>query len=251
VGTGKCTNVPGDLVVLLERPYADRMSRKLQLFAVVISLICAVAATAAPKARVISFGKWTSVKLEAGLPLRGTPELRIRGLFVDTRLKEYTTGMPHEVTDRLFVVQRIFRLNDTLPDEGGGAPRWQWQRGGWLLVDRGTGRVSAITLPEFDPFLSTASWYRDYVAYCGVSDDGKRLSAVVAQLGRRKAILKKPLGEAGGDNAPDSVCPAPGWQRQPSRVTFEPDNGPKVTFAVRGHAVDVVVDDEEGEAASK
>jgi hypothetical protein len=57
------------------------MSRKLQLFAVVISLICAVAATAAPKAHVISFGKWTSVKLEAGLPQRGTPELRISGAF--------------------------------------------------------------------------------------------------------------------------------------------------------------------------
>lgn len=227
------------------------MSRKLHLFAVVIVSIWAVAATAAPKAHVISFGKWTSVKWDVRLTQDRTPELRIRGLFVDTRLKEYTTGIPHEVTDRLFVVQRMFRLNDTLPDEAGGAPRWQWQRGGWVLVDRVTGRVSAITLPEFDPFLSTASWYRDYVAYCGVSDDGKKLSAVVAQLGRRKAILKKPLGEAEGDDTPDSVCPAPGWQRQPARVTFEPDNGPKVTFAVRGHAVDMVVEDEDGKAASK
>jgi hypothetical protein len=223
------------------------MPRKLQLFAVALASILAVAATAAPKGHVISFGKWTSVKWEVDLMRDRTPELKIRGLFVDTRMKEYTTGMPHEVTDRLLVVQRMFRLNDTLPDEASGAPHWQWERGGWLLVDRGTGRVSAITLPEFYPLLSTASWYRDYVAYCGVSDDGKKLSAVVAQLGRRKAILKKPLGDA----APDSACPAPKWQRQPARVTFVPDNGPKVTFAVRGHAADVVVDDEEEETASK
>ena len=46
-------------------------------------------------------------------------------------------------------------------------------------VDRLTGRVSQLNLPEFDPFYSTASWYRDYIAYCGVSEDGKKLYAVV------------------------------------------------------------------------
>ena len=73
---------------------------------------------------------------------------------------------------------------------------WRWQRGGWLLVDRITGHVSPINLPEFDAFYSRAAWYRDYVAYCGISDDGKNLYAVVAQLGRRKPILKKTLGDA-------------------------------------------------------
>jgi hypothetical protein len=118
-----------------------------------------------------------------------------------------------------------------------------------LLVDRVTGRVTQINLPEFDPFYSTASWYRDYIAYCGVSDDGKKLFAVVAQLDRRKPILTKPLGEPDGDDAPDSECPASAWQRQPTRVTFEPEENQKLTFLVRGHAVDVVNDaegDEEG-----
>ena len=55
-----------------------------------------------------------------------------RGLYVDTRLKEYTTGVPHEGTDRLVVVRRVFRLNDTLPDETGPTPRWQWERGGMV-----------------------------------------------------------------------------------------------------------------------
>ena len=91
------------------------------------------------------------------------------------------------------------------------APRWQWQRGGWLLVDRLTGRISPINLPEFDAFYSAASWYRDYVAYCGVSDDGKKTYAMVAQLSRRKPVLKKELSSDGvaEDAAPDSACPAP------------------------------------------
>lgn len=98
-------------------------------------------------------------------------------------VKEYTTALPHELTDRLFVVRRAFRVNDALPNENTDAssnsPRRQWQRGGWLLVDRLTGDVSRLNLPEFDPFYSTASWYRDYIAYGGVSEDGKKLDAVV------------------------------------------------------------------------
>jgi hypothetical protein len=133
---------------------------------------------AEPKPHGITFGKWTSVKWYVGA-VEGKPlDVKIRALYVDTRLKEYTTGAPHEVTDRLFVVRRMFRLNDTLPTESNSAPRWIWERGGWLLVDRVTGRVTQISLPEFDPFYSTASWYRDYVAYCGVSDDGKKLFAM-------------------------------------------------------------------------
>ena len=87
------------------------------------------------------------------------------------------------MTDRLIVVRRAFRLNDALPEEATSIPNWRWQRGGWLLVDRITGHVSPINLPEFDAFYSKAAWYRDYVAYCGVSDDGKNLYAVVAHWG--------------------------------------------------------------------
>jgi hypothetical protein len=87
-------------------------------------------------------------------------DLKIRALYVDTRLKEFTTGPSHEVTDRLFVVRRVVRLNDTLADETATTPKWVWQRGGWLLVDRLTGHVTQLNLPEFDPFYSTPNWYR-------------------------------------------------------------------------------------------
>jgi hypothetical protein len=207
-------------------------------------------ALAATKPHVVAFGKWTQAKWYVGP--EGKPiDLKIRALYVDTRLKEYTTGVPHEVTDRLFVVRRMFRVNDLLPTETNAPPRWLWERGGWLMVDRVMGRVTQINLPEFDSFYSTASWYRDYIAYCGVSDDGKKVFAVVAQLGRRKPILKKLLGEAYADDVPDSECPAPAWQRQPQRVTFETEENQKLTFAVRGHAVDVVNDADDDEESGE
>jgi hypothetical protein len=215
----------------------------------ILLIVLPVRALAVPKPHVISYGKAMPVKWYVGAGESKAVDLKVRALYVDTRLKEYTVGLPHDVTDRLFVVRRMFRLNDNLPEDGAAAVRWHWVRGGWLLVDRVTGRVSQINLPEFDPLYSASSWYRDYIAYCGVSDDGKRLSAVVAQLGRRKPVLKKPMRDSDPDEMPDSECPQPVWQRQPVRVTFEPNEDQKLTFSVKGHVVDVVNDREEPEEA--
>src|SRR5713101_6085908 len=208
-------------------------------------LLLAESALGAPRPHVVSFGKWTAVKWVVGPGEDKTLDLKVRQLYVDSRLKEFTLGTPHDVTDRLIVVRRAFRLNDALPEETSSVPNWRWQRGGWLLVDRITGHVSPINLPEFDAFYSRAAWYRDYVAYCGISDDGKNLYAMVAQLGRRKPILKKALGDAPADDMPDSACPAPSWQRQTVRVSFSSPLDQKLTYSVRGHAVDVVNDEEE------
>ena len=206
--------------------------------------------TAVSKPHAITFGRWISAKWPNATGQKQL-DLKVRALIVDVRPREYTTGPPHELTDRLFVVQRAFRVNDTLPAEaktaGGTATRWQWQRGGWLLVDRLSGRVTQLSLPEFDPFYSTASWYRDYVAYCGVSEDGKKLFAVVFQVGRRKPILKKDVGEPDGSDDPDSECPAPAWERTPVLVTFQPDDTQKLLFSIRSRVVDVVSEPEEAE----
>jgi len=203
------------------------------------------AALAASKPHLITFGKWTTVKSSTGLD---RPEdLRVRPVYVDGRLRDFTFGIPHEVTEELFVVRRIVRVNDTLPQETASTPRWSWQRSGWLVVDRVTGHISQASLPEFDPDSSSASWYRDYVAYCGISDDGRKLSAVVMQLGRRKPILKKPLGEGAAEQTSGAGCAPPGWQRAPTRVSFVSQANEKFTFAVRGHTVEVVTDDAEEE----
>ena len=219
------------------------MRTRLQVFASFFVLLVA-SAVAVPKPHVITFGKWTPAKWYVGEANDKPLDLKIRSLYVDTRLKEFTTGPAHDVTDRLFVVRRVFRLNDTLPEESAATPKWVWQRGG-LRVGRLTGHVTQINLPEFDPFYSTASWYRDYIAYCGVSDDGKKLYAMVAQVGRRKPILKKDAGAPGGGTDPDSECPAPAWERAPMRVTFQPDDDHKLVFSLRNRIVDVVNDAEE------
>ena len=199
---------------------------------------------ALPRTHVLSFGKWMTVQWPDATGKK-LLDLKIRPLYLDARLKEYTTGASHDLTDRLFAVRRVFRVNDALPEES--AVHWQWQRGGWLLVDRLSGKVSPLSLPEFDPFYSTASWYRDYVAYCGVSEDGKKLYAMVAQVGRRKPVLKKDLGEPDADDAPDSECPAPKWERAPARVTFQPDDTQKLTFSIRGRVLDIVNQPDEAE----
>jgi hypothetical protein len=207
-------------------------------------LMLTAASDAATKVHVISFGKWMSVQWlpdSGGAPL----PLKVRALLVDGRVKEYALGMPHEVTERVFVVRRAFRVNDSLPEDS--TLRWQWQRGGWLLVDRLTGRVSSISLPEFDTYYSAANWYRDYISYCGVST-GKKVFATVVQLNRRKPVVKKMLPNVTFDEArPDSACLAPVWQRNPIRVTFEPSSGGRQTFAIRGYVVDMVTNPEDDE----
>ena len=117
-----------------------------------------------------------------------------------------------------------------------------WQRGPWLLVDRETGRVTALKLPDYDPGVSQVSWFRDYAAYCGVTASGKSLYAVVAQVAARKAILAKKLAafDAGRiiARAPRALCTPPEWQREPLRITFHPAGKDAVSYdIVPGSAV--------------
>lgn len=152
--------------------------------------------------------------------LAGEDELAIRALLVDGVLKEWTTGDAHDLTDRSFVVRRALRLNDFLP--GDKAAQWVWQRGPWLLVDRATGRVDALRLPDYDAGVSQVSWFRDYAAYCGITPSGKSLFAVVAQVAGRKPVLARKLAPFDPANHPQPVCAGPAWQRDPLRVTFLP-----------------------------
>ena len=105
--------------------------------------LCSGWSTAAPRGHLISFGPWLKVRLFVGPEADRVQEIRVRRLNVDGRLREFTIGAPHDVTDRVFVVRRTFRMNDALT----ARPEWKWQRDGWMMVDRGTGRVSRINLP--------------------------------------------------------------------------------------------------------
>jgi len=208
---------------------------------VCILLFSTTFVSAAAKPKVVSFGSWSKVPFFIGPNETKSIEIKIRTLMVDGKIKEFTTGEPHEVTDRFFVVRKAYRVNDWLPDdENAKQHRWKWQRGGWLLVDRTTARISGVNLPLFDPFYSSGSWFRDYVAYCGLSDDATKLYAMVVQIGRKKPILKQRLGEARNGEMPESECALPHWERTPIRVTFEPVDGQKQTFQVFGNAADAM-----------
>ena len=170
-------------------------------------------------------------------------QLRVRPLLVDGKVKEWTTGESHAITDRTFVIRRALRLNDALP--GDTKEHWVWQRGPWLMVDRVKGGVTALHLPDYDPAISNVIWFRDYAAYCGLTASGKQLYAVVAQLAARKPVLAKKLAAwNAGENQPPA-CTAAVWQREPLRVTFQQPGASAVSYDLVGLSA-VLVEDGNG-----
>jgi hypothetical protein len=170
--------------------------------------------------------------------------MKVRALLVDGQQKEWTTGETHDVTDRTFTVRRAMRLNDALPGE---AEHWAWQPGPWLTVDRVTGHITALHLPEFDPNVSEAIWFRDYAAYCGVNSTAKSdtLVAVVAQIGARKPILHQTISKWDPQQHAQPPCAAAVWQRQPVRVKIQPTGGTAIDVEITGATSSMVEENDE------
>ena len=227
------------------------------LTALVLILVACAPATAhakssGPKIPPVPLG---AIRRVPYTPAYSTPDskdddsttLRIRALFVDERQKEWTTGELHNVTDRSFAIRRALHINDALPTEP--TEHWTWQPGPWLLVDRTTGHITPLHLPDFDPAVSNAVWFRDYAAYCGISspttratrsENGKpdappaTLVAVVAQASARKAVAQRPLGKWPQPDHTGPACKPATWQRLPMRATLTPTTGDPITFDVVG-----------------
>jgi hypothetical protein len=176
---------------------------------------------------------------------KGETTLAVRPLIVDGKVKEWTTGEAHDVTERSFTVRRAVRLNDALPSDR--APRWVWQRGPWLLIDRTSGKVAALHLPDFDPAVSQAVWFRDNVAYCGLNANGKQLIAVVAQVEARRPLLAKKLTAWDAADRPSPACAPAVWQREPLKVTFQPTGAAQIGFDLVGASAVLVEDDDSQE----
>jgi hypothetical protein len=214
-------------------------------------LLLAGSCFAVPKPHTIVLGKWRTVEIRTeaatGQPMKAqqvitqqtsaqqtnAKQIKIRELIIDGRTREYITGATHEITDHIFVVRRAYRINDALPEETQKPQQWVWRLGGWISVDRQTAHIAQLNLPAFDGDISEASWYRDYAAYCGASDDGSKAYLIVSQLGKRKTILKKEYSGA--------ACAVPQWERTPSRVAFVVA-GEKTIFIVREHSADLQPD---------
>jgi hypothetical protein len=171
-------------------------------------------------------------------------ELRVRPLVVDGKVKEWTTGEVHDVTDRSFAVRRAIRLNDALPTDK--SEHWVWQRGPWLLIDRVSGKVTALHLADYDPAVSDVVWFRDYAAYCGLHAGGKQLYGMVAQIAARKPLLARKLGAWDPLDHPSPACAPAAWQREPLRIAFQATGGQPVSFDLVGLSAILV---EDGDAA--
>ena len=181
--------------------------------------------------------------------LSSETELRVRPLVVDSRVKEWTTGEPHDVTDRSFAVRRAIRINDALPTDK--AEHWVWQKGPWLLIDRTAGHTVLLKLPDYDPAVSEVSWFRDYAAYCGLTSTGKQLYAVVAQVAARKPLVVQKLG-AWDARTPRSgaACAPASWQREPLRITFQAAGADPASFDLVGSSAVLVEEGDVEETAA-
>ncbi len=218
-------------VPLLPRIFASRI-------ALLALLLCAIPALAkGPKIHTVTLGPARKVPYT---PPQATPDtksedsstLRVRALVVDGIQKEWTLGEVHDITDRTFVVRRALRINDSLPSE---PVRWAWQPGPWLMVDRISGHITALHLPDFDPLVSNAVWFRDDAAYCGISPTAKGgVVAVIAQIGARKPIVQKLLAPWPQTSPANPVCALAVWQRIPMRATLQLTGAEPITYDVVG-----------------
>jgi hypothetical protein len=237
------------------------MPLRTPLIAAALAGLCLCAAPAAPRAKghVVALGAGRHVPYS----LRSDPagassdevQLRVRPLVVDDKVKDWTTGDPHDVTDRSFVVRRALRLNDALP--GDRAEHWIWQRGPWVLVDRSNGHIQPLKLPDYDPAISRVVWFRDYAAYCGLNASGKQLLAVVAQIAARKPVLAKKLGPRtvapaatppALATASSPACAPAVWQRDPLRITFQQSGGAASSYDLVGSSALLVEDGDTDDA---
>jgi hypothetical protein len=198
------------------------------------------ALAAAPKVHTVTLGAvrkvpYTQPDATPDTKSDETSTLKVRALFVDDRQKEWTMGELHDITDRTFAIRRALRINDSLPSDT--TARWIWQPGPWITVDRVTGHITALHLPDFDPVVSNAVWFRDYAAYCGTANTAKGgLFAIVAQLGARRAIVQKLVGKWPQTDHFIPVCQSAQWQRLPMRVTIKPTGSEATTYDVVGTA---------------
>jgi hypothetical protein len=252
-----------------------RKGRRIFSSALAAFFVCMPSAIGAPTHKTHLVGLSAAKKVpysKAGDPAgaaAGEDTLRIRALVVDGQIKEWTTGDAHDVTDRSFVVRRVIKINDSLPSDdtapggsssaqaptgrsGPPASHWVWQRGPWLLVDRVSGHVAALKLPDYDPGVSQVVWFRDYGAYCGITVAGKSVYAVVAQVAARRPALSKKIAAFTAEDHQDPVCGATDWQREPLKVTFHPTGQEAVGFDLApGSAVLVEDSADEAEAPAK
>ncbi len=213
--------------------------RRLLLLALPLLLPAALPAASKPKVHTVGLGAVRRVPYTPALATADTRDedsttLKVRPLIVDDKLKEWTVGEIHTISDRTFAVRRVLHINDALPNDPG--ERWVWQPASWILVDRSTGHITALHLPDFDSAVSDAIWFRDYAAYCGLATTakGSSLVAVIAEVNGRRAVAQRAIGKWPQPEHTGQPCQTARWQRLPMRATLQATGSEPVVFDVLG-----------------
>jgi hypothetical protein len=234
-----------------------RVAIRLKVLSLLLFSHSPLLASAKPHTVGIGAGKRVpySITSDPAVALPDEKTLHVRPLIVDDKVKEWTTGDVHDITERSFVVRRALRLNDSLP--GDKTEHWIWQRGPWIMIDRSNGHVTAMKLPDYDPAVSQVVWFRDNAAYCGLSSGGHQLYAIVAQVGAHRPILARKIGSwtpapatPGAPSTP--ACAAATWQRDPLRVSFNPAGAAEpMNFNLVGLSAVLVEDGDTDDSSSE
>ena len=75
-----------------------------KLLVLTAALLC-TSFSYAVKQHVVTFGKLMPVKLFLGPSEDRVTDMQVRSLFIDGKLKDFTTGDTHDITDTVFVVR--------------------------------------------------------------------------------------------------------------------------------------------------
>ena len=183
-----------------------------------------------PLVRRILFSRISLLVLLLTIPASAKPPKIHTVTLGPVRKVPYTP--PQATPDTKSEDSSTLRINDSLPAE---PVRWAWQPGPWLMVDRISGHITALHLPDFDPLVSDVVWFRDDAAYCGIASTAKSgIVAIITQLGSRKPIVQKLLAPWPQVAASNPICAAAIWQRTPMRATLQLTGAQPITYDVLG-----------------
>ena len=109
-------------------------------------------------------------------------------------------------------------------------------------------RPRSLKLPDFDPFYSQVSWYRDYAAYCGIPSSGERVNAPGLRDRQQEAAVSQGAGqEHAWATRPTAIARRHHVGAPAGAGDVSPQDGDKFTVNVSGRFADEATDNDSDE----
>ena len=129
--------------------------------------------------------------MAGGLRIASAYQSRFARCWWTGGIKEYVVGSAHEVTDRLFVVRRAFRINDALPEDPCRAGSGSVEDGCWWIALRGESLLQACRSLILIFRRPAGTGIMRHIA--GSETTERKPMRSLRNLSRRKPVLKKLL----------------------------------------------------------